>query len=360
MATATLHKFGDFPLELRIEVWHIFLEDEARSRRVVVWDGRVMPFAHLASPLLRVNVETRARALKFYSTKVDIYSLPDTGGFFPLSEDRLRQLVTETAVGQIEMPDIQEPEIALALAKKAIDLLESAQMTAPTEGALYFSPERDTIIHGYNCGVHLFVRNTSDIHQDLESPSPLWRTFSSKVPTSAFQAAKHVLRVLGPQLCRDSLETSLFKHVSWSWDPAQLVIDSISPGMDLIHPVLSMDENESEDLMSCISKLSKPLPGILEAWFGWEEHTVGGQHELVLVKFETEIERLIAKSISDLSAAQDSLEWFEEIGEEFTSSESYQQWIKSIPDMVNDMSRAIGGLNDHNTRLCARWREHWA
>lgn len=96
MATYMFHKFGDFPSELRLEIWRLYLEDEAQSRQVVIWDGRVMPFRHLSSPLLKVNIETRTVALRFYPVKVNMYLLPENEDFFvPLSATRLDQLVAE-------------------------------------------------------------------------------------------------------------------------------------------------------------------------------------------------------------------------------------------------------------------------
>lgn len=366
MATATLHKFGNFPPELRLKVWHIFLEDEARSRRVLLWDGRVMPFAHLASPLLRVNVETRETALKFYSTKVDIYSLPDTGEFFPLNEDRLRQLLTEIrdSEDEIQMAEVGEAEIADALAEKAHDLLESSQMIAPTKGALYFNPERDTILHGYNCGVHLFVRKISDIFQGLENPAPLWLNFSSKVPTSAFQIAKHVLHVEAPHLCRKSLEKSFLKRASDPLDIVRYAYTSLLYGMDMdmdmAHPILRLGEKESEDLMSQLSNSAKPVRGSLETWYGWSELTEGGKLIIALLRLEDLIDELEGFMSTVTGRFGDRLDANVESGELSTSSEEYKGLKKDLQTIQSSASRCLRSMKDCNTNICAPWRERWA
>lgn len=360
MATDTLHKFQNFPPELRLEVWRIFLEDEARSRRVVVWDGRVMPFAHLASSLLRVNVETRERALEFYPIKVKMYLLPETGEPLPWSEDRLRQLVAENQDIEDEIleEDSKEAKISKALAKKAHYLLESAQLTAPTKGALYLNPARDTMLHGYNCGIHFFVRKATDLvqHQDIDNPTPLWRTFSSKIPTAVFQSAQQVLRVLGPHLCLKSLEIRFFQPVSRSWDATKLVLECYDNDKNMIHPVLSLEEKESEDLMSHLSKPTKPLPGSVEAWFGWKEQIQGRNHKIILVSFDHEINRVAAEGLSMISRAKDVLE---EMGETSSSSEEYQDTKKWVENLEQSVTRWTKDFKDFNTDICAYWRERW-
>jgi hypothetical protein len=68
--------FATLPVELRLEIWQFFLLLETKRRVVVLSHDkypRVLPFAHLASPLLSVNRESRKLALEFYSCRVPIY-----------------------------------------------------------------------------------------------------------------------------------------------------------------------------------------------------------------------------------------------------------------------------------------------
>lgn len=360
MATDTLQKFQEFPPELRLEVWRIFLEDEVRSRRVVVWDGRVMPFAHLASPLLRVNIETREKALEFYPIKVKMYLLPETGESLPMSEGRLRQLVAENQdiEDAIREEGSKEAKISTALAKKAHYLLKSAQLTAPEKGALYLNPARDTMLHGYNCGIHFFVRKATDFvkHEDIENPTPLWRTFSSKIPTAVLQSAQQVLRVLGPHLCLKSLEIRFFQQVSRSWDATKSVVECYENDKNIMHPVLSLEEKESEDLMSHLSRPARPLPSSVEAWFGWKERKQGRKQRIILISFEDEINRVAATGLSMVSRAKEVLE---EMGETSTSSEQYQDMKKWVENLENSATRWTRDFEDLNTDICAYWRERW-
>lgn len=361
MAPTTFHKFEDFASELRLEVWRLFLEDEAQHRRVVLWDGRVMPLAQLASPLLKVSVEARETALEFYSLKVDIYSLPDSVELFPLSQDRLRQIVAETGgEGEVQMQDIGEAEIFRALAKKAQGLLESAEMIAPSKGSLYLNPARDGIIHGYNCGVHFFVRNMTDLTQGPKDPDPLWHSFSSKVPASFFKSAKNVLRIQGPDTGLESLETSFFGPMDRPQGEEIIAWVLETREIDTAHAVLRLDNHENRELMSHILALSKPLPGVFEAWVGWTEQTDGQMDDVNLVKLEEEIEIMEEWRLAVVEEAERTMNLFDSQEETFTASEDANLVMQSFHAIESSIGIHIQRMKDFNTSFCAYLREYWA
>lgn len=74
--TTGFTSFATLPVELRLEIWQFFLLLETKRRVVVLSHDkypRVLPFAHLASPLLSVNRESRALAQEFYACRIPVY-----------------------------------------------------------------------------------------------------------------------------------------------------------------------------------------------------------------------------------------------------------------------------------------------
>lgn len=204
------------------------------------------------------------------------------------------------------------------------------------------------------------MRKPSDIfQQDLENPAPLWRTFSSKVPVPAIQTARHVLRVQGPHFVHDILETSLFTLSSSYEDAVQNAWKPHTLAMDLAHPVLVLEEKESDDLMSHLSQSLKPLPGRLEAWFGWIDPTIRGVADIILVRFETEIEAREADFSATIRGIKDELAKLGGQGGETISSKEYQELKGFLDDYERGAIDCLRRMKDANTNVLARWREHW-
>lgn len=82
----TFTYFPKLPPGIRAMVWREFLRCESRSRFIWAnrWAPHLMPEAHLVSPLLKVTIESRVAALKFYTTKLDVYEIYLMGTKLPL------------------------------------------------------------------------------------------------------------------------------------------------------------------------------------------------------------------------------------------------------------------------------------
>ncbi|KAK7952716.1 uncharacterized protein PG986_008444 [Apiospora aurea] len=93
MAAPTFPPFTRLPTELQVMVWEEFAHAEASSRAVVVHttqnidedegDGErwratlhLLPLKRLVSPLLAVNAQSRAVALRHYKTRINLFELP--------------------------------------------------------------------------------------------------------------------------------------------------------------------------------------------------------------------------------------------------------------------------------------------
>ncbi|KAJ4391860.1 hypothetical protein N0V93_005480 [Gnomoniopsis smithogilvyi] len=367
MATTTFQKFSEFPSEISLEVWRLFLEDEARDRRVVVWDGRVMPFAHLASPLLSVNVESLQCALSFYPVKVNIYSLNDPDGSFPCPHNGLRTIMAEVrdAPQQLDSQTSIESDIAEFLANIARTLLNSAELVARVKGALYLKPEQDTILHGHNCGLSFFERKMSDLTQGgqegLETLTPFWQTFSSKVPTSFYKTAKRVLRVLKQGLTTNAIETKLTNRLDLTHEEALLAWWPFPIG--LVHPILRLEKNESDDLLQLISSSNKQLIGEFEAWMCWKgakESEVEVQDDRIfLVHSTSKIKELEVEVQTRLKAAKDFLDELDVPGENVEAAEIWHISKRAIEEGELH-ARNMEEQRERFIEICAHWQKRWA
>ncbi|KAJ4418846.1 hypothetical protein N0V82_005292 [Gnomoniopsis sp. IMI 355080] len=267
MTTTTLHKFPELSAELRLEVWRLFLNDEVFGRRVVIWDGRVVPFAHLASPLLSVNVETRECALEFYPTKVDVYSLRQPGETSGSSRGRSSDRASTSQVDLIDRHR-QHSLTGHGMARKIRARLDVVETATPAQGAVYLNPTRDLIFHGYDCGVYFFARQNTDLSADEKESSngTCRRNFSSKLLPSFYQAAKQVIRVVIPHPFSATSETRLYNHESISQKRAQTLWKPFPMIKGKIVEVLELEENESDGFMQRISRSPKHPPGKIEEW----------------------------------------------------------------------------------------------
>ncbi|OTA98176.1 hypothetical protein M426DRAFT_326193 [Hypoxylon sp. CI-4A] len=68
--TRTFSYFSCLPPELRDIIWNIALREEGRSRIVLLHRRCIVPFAHLNSPFLSVDRQSRRNAQKFYHVKL--------------------------------------------------------------------------------------------------------------------------------------------------------------------------------------------------------------------------------------------------------------------------------------------------
>ncbi|KAJ2977534.1 hypothetical protein NUW58_g7781 [Xylaria curta] len=72
--------FNQLPPELRLEIWSLAMQVDARRRRVVEQSFHVFPTLDLvASPLFAVNAESREAARAFYPVRLEVYRRPPPG-----------------------------------------------------------------------------------------------------------------------------------------------------------------------------------------------------------------------------------------------------------------------------------------
>lgn len=222
MATS-FHRFRKLPAELRLMVYGHALKEEQSGRRVIMWDGRIMPYKNLASPLLRVNYETRKCALAFYTIKVDIYSIPSPmdapalrthgggrAGYLasfkgtyefptaagPVDQDfvRMRLIFRQTTAASnicetVNLQNVWNQSAMRHLTEKATEVLQSLQLHSTRSGTMYLSPTHDKILYGYSCSPDFFQNSRTDILQGCggggeDTEFGVWRHFSGKLPAS--------------------------------------------------------------------------------------------------------------------------------------------------------------------------------
>lgn len=385
MATTTLHKFRNFPAEVRLEIWRLFLEDEARGRRVVVWDGRVMPFAHLASPLLRVSPETRPLALERYPTKLDIYSLPKPGEFFPFESDRIAvnrnpvtdlcfrgpeyslNMLVQSGADRLAPHDLQGaqrlsddhdmftiPNSAI-LAAEARDILDRAELSASVKGALYLNAARDTIVHGHNCGVHFFAPRPIDLlHGDQgKLASPLWRSFSSRVPHTFYQTAVNVLPVVGHHYFADAAETYFPQKIIMSPETGQRLWSPFPFDMDIPHPVLTLRKDERADLMLNIARTPHHLRGDIEVW----AH-LGKKDDMFV--YLTHLPSEIMGSEARYHSFVEHVHRGQAVAKRCCrTKEEYEQEQSEVHDYLLGWKGSLDGMKQLEERERAYWQELW-
>lgn len=152
MATS-FHKFPDLNPELRLMIWNEALLGERNTRTVILQDDRVMPLKHLISPLLSVNYESRTCAQAFYDVKLDVYAVPKVqldfmDSIFPDMKYMASQLAEMLIVSYRAITRRVLREVVAPVA------IENA---AHRMGTIYINLEQDTLILGYECGLHLLA-----------------------------------------------------------------------------------------------------------------------------------------------------------------------------------------------------------
>lgn len=229
-------------------------------------------------------------------------------------------------------------------------------MTAPTKGAIYLNLTWGSIFHGYNCGAHFFTYQTAAPGQKLNNTTPLWKTFSSKIPTPAYRTAENVLRILEPHSCQSSVEKNLLTAISEPKEDSDVrFFRMVTNGeLDMAHPVLRLSENEREEFMSRISRALTHLPGRLETWVGWSEQREGGKDTIVLFDLEGGIVNLVSWVQSVISACWDELDMLDPDDE----SGDKEQMKQKILNFGMYMDEPVRWAKYVNTALCANWQRH--
>ncbi|KAJ0107565.1 hypothetical protein J7T55_007755 [Diaporthe amygdali] len=207
----TFHVFSDLPKELRLKIWEQAMIEDRPNRRILLYQGRVVPFKQFISPLLLVNQESRKCAKAFYNVKLDIYAVPpvrqdqveclekdkhwgQTKGFERAVDGIIRgytdkyvvyRYEDELEVYEYERPpwsdrdfmDLEEYEEGFRVDLKrhwslfvwrklcvlGASSVGEVQESASSTGVFYISPEHDIFIDDYDCGVHFCIENASKI-----------------------------------------------------------------------------------------------------------------------------------------------------------------------------------------------------
>lgn len=194
--------------------------DARPNRRIPFYAFRIVPFKHLISPLLLVNLESRTCAKAFYNVKLDIYAVP------PVDEDKVKLLDKKShwddirdiekavngkirgyrdmwtiaefhrrrvehfqhgdddydgdAFDEYEWADYQKSRreedrytvdleehwslfVSSQLRKLGLESLARIDRSGPTTGAFYISPEHDVFVVDYSFGKHFCVEQAFKI-----------------------------------------------------------------------------------------------------------------------------------------------------------------------------------------------------
>lgn len=261
----TFHRFRDLPTELRLQIWEQTMFEARPDRRIIVYEGRVVPFKQFISPLLLVNYESRTCAQAFYNVTLDIYAVPR------LSESQLEFLDKEKKwaripgsdkavdgkihgytdewtqhyfqflrngtnrgefygeffdIGLFNSPRLQkeehqrisreEKEYTVNLEEHWSEYVEEqlrvlgwesaveAEKSGPKRGLFYISPEHDVFIDGHECGSHFHIENASTIFKAnlIEPQRPACHHISAML-TAATRERISTLVLVRPREIKD-------------------------------------------------------------------------------------------------------------------------------------------------------------
>ncbi|KAG6353480.1 hypothetical protein INS49_005661 [Diaporthe citri] len=246
----TFHQFPNLPKELRLKIWEQVMIEARPSRRIIIDEGRVVPFKQLISPLLIVNYESRTCAQAFYNVKLDIYAVP------PVTQDQVKHLdkqknwnriegseravdgkvhgyndewvenefeeqrqAVQSSFGShydpeerdydIDKINRDEKEYTVDLEDHWSDFvrdelrvlgansIRKAEASGPTTGAFYISPEHDVFITDYDCTAHFSIDSASGIlGEDFPSIQDIsCRHISEKLPAAICQRVSTLVLV---------------------------------------------------------------------------------------------------------------------------------------------------------------------
>lgn len=239
MSPTTFECFPSLPNELQAQIFKFALEEENQSRYLVVWDRRIMPFKSLVSPLLSVNHLSRKYAKKYYTTRLDIFTMPSHNMFMALPDKwavmttlrdqmlaeggtavrRGNRLFIEAGNGE-SFVDLGQHWVQTStdhLELTITTLIDHVQKTTAPQGTLYLNPAQSIILYGHNCSPDFFrgareqmAPGTGQQVDSRTAPSPVWGYFSSELPDAFFYGLKQDVRksrhflVNGPKCCSQS------------------------------------------------------------------------------------------------------------------------------------------------------------
>ncbi|ROV88262.1 hypothetical protein VSDG_09021 [Cytospora chrysosperma] len=192
MATS-FQKFPDLTSELRLMIWNEALLGERNSRTVILQDDRVMPLKHLISPLLSVNYESRTCAQAFYNVKLDVYAVPKA------QDEPIGGLIANADYWTSRLGKGGIAPYRAAIRRIIHDVVApmAIERAAHRMGTVYVNLEQDTLILGYECGLHLLpdmkMKLLGETHPDPEDFP--WAYITSKLPAAACEKASSLIRI---------------------------------------------------------------------------------------------------------------------------------------------------------------------
>ncbi|KAI0160779.1 hypothetical protein GGR57DRAFT_519668 [Xylariaceae sp. FL1272] len=197
--------FKLLPPELRLEVWEAALDEEAVNRLPVLLDTRIFPVKKLISPLLSVNVESRACALAFYDTKLTVYRLPlpePDPVFYEEHFVNVDGVDIETEGGWVDQDMFLDT---------TIDLIDDTENRGTSSGAMYISAKKDRFV---------LPRwfDLQDVFQFSHIEGPFWTAAAGKLrgepPRSDSPSLQHVTSQL-PISAVQAVETIILAEQSY-------------------------------------------------------------------------------------------------------------------------------------------------
>lgn len=251
----TFHQFPDLPKELRLKIWQQAMIGACPSRRIIIDEGRVVPFKELISPLLLINYESRTCGKAFYNVKLDIYAVPPVtkaqvkflnkkkwwgrikgsdravdGKIHGYSDEWLRDYFEDQRfkIHVSDEPDFYEEDRKIKIdeinreeEEHTIDLkahwadfvkdklrglgvssISRAETSGPTTGAFYISPEYDVFITDYDCTMHFSIDSASKI-------------LGADFPNIRDVPCRHISSKLSSATCQRVLTLVVFRHDAW-------------------------------------------------------------------------------------------------------------------------------------------------
>lgn len=302
----------NLPKELQIAIYFFALENEARTRRVVVWDDRVMLLPNLASPLLRVNTMARQITKEFYPLRIAVHEIPKTiiSAHPLLSLDRAHFMAMwKTAIlqtpgaqfvdGNSNLISYDEPAGLSPVPRRLVIDLDQAWVDVQSDylagnarrklkrlqqhatvphGAIYLNPDRDTILYGYNCGPSFYNNHSGSIDGTHHLA---WRHFSDKLPASFypsddgddvleyFRKTQRSLivvqpRAVCPMTLLPSVRSRLFHGEVCGRD--EIAGEYGFQASETVCRTLELSEAEGVELMARLAEAPRRLPGKMVVW----------------------------------------------------------------------------------------------
>ncbi|KAI0160777.1 hypothetical protein GGR57DRAFT_456284 [Xylariaceae sp. FL1272] len=199
--------FQMLPTELRLDIWEQALAEETSSKRLVILNNlRAIPLKNLCSPLLSVNMESRACALKLYNTKLDIYQVPspqpdpfcydkyinyvptDHGIMFPYGAADFFARNTEELLNNIEERGTGGSGVLYVSAKADRFVITSRAKLRWTGAVLPIGEDNDELLETFYA--EALRKMTGDPRQPWEIS---WNLITSRIQTPTLQSIESVV-----------------------------------------------------------------------------------------------------------------------------------------------------------------------